>query len=40
MHASMFLSISSVLEEEVGESRPVWANNRSDGGGGDVDNNK
>lgn len=43
MHGSTCLSIPSVLEKEVEESRPAWENNRSDGGGGgdeDVDNNK
>lgn len=44
MHGSTCLSIPSVLEEEVGESRQAWANNRSGGGGGgdddDIDDNK
>lgn len=44
MHGSTCLSIPSVLEEEVGESRQAWDNNRSGGGGDDddddIDDNK
>lgn len=37
IHSSVCLSIPSVLEEEVGESRPACANNRSGGGVDDDD---